>query len=132
MEWEASASWQVADLERQLESAHGESQDRAAKATEARAAGLLVVERATAAERGFEAAKVHQAKTEAALQKSMAKTEVALQSSLEALESEQKVQSEVNQEVLALWGRVLGTEEANAPLLMCWYVPILLHEQVTL
>ena len=39
---------------------------------------LLVVERATIAERGLDAAKVHQAETEAALQKSLAETEAAL------------------------------------------------------
>ena len=38
-----------------------------------------------------------------------------------ALESEQKDRSEADQEVLALRGRVMGTEEANARL----------HEQVT-
>ena len=47
---------------------------------------LLVVERATTTKRGLELAKVRQAKTEAALQKSLAKTEVALQSTLETLE----------------------------------------------
>ena len=31
-----------------------------------------------------------------------------------ALEAEQKARSEVDQEVLALWGQVMGTEEANA------------------
>ena len=41
---------------------------------------------------------------------------MVLQSSLEALESEQKARSEVDQEVLALRGRVLGTEEANTRL----------------
>ena len=39
---------------------------------------LLVVERATAAERFLEAAKVHQAETEAALQKFLAETKVVL------------------------------------------------------
>ena len=33
-----------------------------------------------------------------------------------ALESEQKTWSEADQEVLALWGRVMGTEESNARL----------------
>ena len=41
---------------------------------------------------------------------------MTLQKSLEALESEWKARSEVDQEVLALRGRVLGTEEANARL----------------
>ena len=49
-----------------------------AKATEARAVELLAVERATAAERGLDATKVHQAETEVVLQKSLAETEVAL------------------------------------------------------
>ena len=52
-------SWWVAELEHQLESTHCESQDRAAKATEARAAELLVAERAIATERGLDTAKVH-------------------------------------------------------------------------
>ena len=43
-------------------------------------------------------------------------TEAMLHSSLEALESEWKAWSEVDQEVLVLRGRVLGTEEANARL----------------
>ena len=43
-------------------------------------------------------------------------TKAVLQSSLEALESERKARSEVDQEVLALWGQVLGTEELNARL----------------
>ena len=67
-----------------------------AEAIEARAAELLVVERATAAERGLDVAKVCQAKTEAALQKSLAETEAVLQSSLEALELEQKARSKVD------------------------------------
>ena len=87
-------------------------------------------ERATTAERGLEAAKARQAETEAGLRTSLADTEVALQKSLEtleserntlglarkALESERKAWSEVDQEVLALWGRVMGTEEASARL----------------
>ena len=75
--------------------------------------------------------------TEAGLQTSLADTEVALQESLvalksersallsersalelvrKALESERKARSEVDQEVLVLRGRVMGTEEANARL----------------
>ena len=107
----------VIELERQLEFTHRESQDWATEVMEARPVELLVVERATAAERGLEAVKVCQAETKAALQKSLAETKVALQSSLEALESEWKAQSEVGQEVLALWGQVLGTEESDARLL---------------
>ena len=116
LEWEATALRWVAELERQLEFAHRESQDRAAKAMEARAVELLAVERATAAKRGLDAAKVYQAETEAVLQKSLAETNAALQESLEALESERKARSEVDQEVLVLWGRVLGTEESNGQL----------------
>ena len=67
MEREATVSRQVAKLDCQLESAHRESQDRAAKAMEARAVELLAVERATAAKRGLDAAKVYQAETEAVL-----------------------------------------------------------------
>ena len=72
----------------------------------ARVAELLVVERATAAERGLDTVKVHLAETEAALQKS-----------LETLEMKRKALSEVDQEVLALRGQVLGAEESNARLL---------------
>ena len=45
-------------------------------------------ERATATERGLEAAKARQAETEVGLYKSLADTEAALQKSLETLESE--------------------------------------------
>ena len=108
----------VTELERELESARHESQDRAAEVT-----GAWAVERAIAIERGLEAVKVRYAKTEAALQKSLAETEVVLQSTLEtleaeqkALESEQKAWSEADQEVLMLRGQVLGTKELNARL----------------
>ena len=91
--------------------------------TETRAVELLVADRATAAERGLEAAKVCQAESEAVLQKSLAETEVVLHSTLEtlemernALESERKARSEADQEVPALQGRVMGTKEANARL----------------
>ena len=96
MEWEATASWWVTELERELESTHHESQDQVAEATEVRAAEVLTTERATAVERGLDAVKARQAKTEALLQKSLADTEAALQSSLEALESERKARSEVD------------------------------------
>ena len=46
--------------------------------TEARVAELLTVERASAVERGLDAAKVRQAETKAALQKSLAEAETAL------------------------------------------------------
>ena len=97
MEWEAAMSRRVDELERQLEFAHRESEDRVAKATGAWAAELLVAERATAAERGLTAVKVHLTETEAALQKS-----------LETLETQRKARSEVDREVLALRGRCLG------------------------
>jgi hypothetical protein len=87
------------------------------EATKARVVELLVVERATAVERGLNTMKAH----EAALQKSLADTEVVLQSTLDtletegnALESERKARSEADQEVLALRGWVMGTKEANA------------------
>ena len=89
--------------------------------TEERAAELLAVERVATAERGLDMVKVHQAKNEVALQKTLAETEAVLQTSLEALESERKALSEVDQEMLALQGQVLGMEESNA-----W-----LREQVT-
>ena len=78
-------------------------------------------EQATATERGLEAAKAHQAETEATLWKSLADIEAALQGTLETLEtkrsalaSERKARSEADQEVLVLRGWVMGTEEANA------------------
>ena len=43
-----------------------------------RAAELLMVERVTTTERGLDAMKVHQAETEAALQKSLVETKVVL------------------------------------------------------
>ena len=58
---EAEMSWWVTKLERELESTHCESQDRAVEVTEVRATALLAVER------GLEAAKVRQAEAEAAL-----------------------------------------------------------------
>ena len=67
MEREAAMSQWVNDLERQLESAHRESQDRAAEATGAWAVELLVVEQATTAERGLDAVNTHLAETEVAL-----------------------------------------------------------------
>ena len=57
----------MVELERELESARRESQNRAAEVTEVRAAKQLAVERATTAERGLEAAKARQAKTEVGL-----------------------------------------------------------------
>ena len=57
----------VAKLKRQLESARCESQDWAVETTEARAAELLSVERATTVERGLDMAKVLQLETEAML-----------------------------------------------------------------
>ena len=47
-----------------------------------------VAERATAVERGLEAAKARQAETEAGLRTSLADTEAVLQKFLETLESE--------------------------------------------
>ena len=64
--------------------------------TEARVVEQLAAERATAAERRLEVAKVCQAKTEVALQKSLVDTRAALQSSLETLETERKTQSEAD------------------------------------
>ena len=70
MEQEAMASRWVDELRHQLESTCHESQDQAAEAIEAWAAKLLMVERATATERGLDTMKVHRAKTEVVLQKS--------------------------------------------------------------
>ena len=47
----------------------------------------------------------------------LAETEAALQKSLDALEMERIAQSEVDWEVLTLWGQVLGAEESKARLL---------------
>jgi len=47
-----------------------------------------MVERATAAERGLEVAKAHQAETEATLHKSLVDTEATLLGTLETLETE--------------------------------------------
>ena len=79
----------MAELERRAESACRESQIRTAEAAAARAEGQRATERATVAEQGLEAAKAHQAKTEAGLRTSLANTEAALRESLVALEPEQ-------------------------------------------
>ena len=84
MEREAMMSWWVDELDRQLESAHYESQDRVTEASRARVVELLAVEQATTVERGLDVVKVHLAKTKAALLKS-----------LDALEMERKARSEV-------------------------------------
>ena len=60
-------------------------------------AELCAVEWATAAKRELDTAKVHLVETEAVLEKS-----------LEALEIEQKAQSDAEQEVVALRGQMLG------------------------
>ena len=57
------------------------------------AAEVLMVEWATAVERGLDAVKVH-----------LVEIEVALQKSLEALETEQKTWLEAQQDVVTLWG----------------------------
>ena len=44
----------------------------------------------------------------------MASKRTALELTWKALEAEQRAWSEADQEVLALWGRVMGMEEANA------------------
>ena len=108
----------MAELEHQLESARHESQVRTAEETVAWVEGQHAAERVTTTERGLEAAKAHQAETEAELWTSLAETEVALQKSLEthelersvlasewtALEAERKARSEVDWEVLVLRG----------------------------
>ena len=93
--------------------------------TTLRAEEQRAAERATTVERGLEAAKAYQAKTEAGLQTSLVDTKAALQESLvalesersalvsernalesarKALESERKAQSDADQEVLVLRG----------------------------
>jgi len=120
----------MAKLERRVESACRESQARVAEAVVAWAEELRVAERATAAERGLEAVKVRHEVTEARLRTSLTNTEVALQEALaaleperaaleraqKALEAEQRARSEVDQEVLALRRRVMGTEDESARL----------------
>ena len=124
----------MAELERRVGSACRESQDQAAELAAAWAEGQLAAERATTAERGLEATKACQAETEAGLWASLASTEAVLQEAVAALESERsalaseraalesarmaleaerRARSEADQEVLALRGRVMGTEEAN-------------------
>ena len=83
----AKHAW-MDELERRVESACRESQVWAAEAAAARVEEQCAAERATAAERGLEAAKVRQAKTEAGLWTSLANTEAALQEALAALEPE--------------------------------------------
>ena len=61
------ASRWVDELRHQLESTHRGSQDWAAETMGARAAELHAVERATAAEREIDMAKVHLAETKAVL-----------------------------------------------------------------
>ena len=118
----------MAELEHRVESACRESQVRVAEAAAARAEGQRAVEQATAAEQGLKAAKVHHEETEVGLRASLANTEAALQEALvalepeqaalesaqKALEAEQRARSEADQEVLALRGRVMGTEDASA------------------
>ena len=65
-----------------------------------------MVEQATAAEQRLDTTKVH-----------LAETKTALHKSLEALEMKRKAWSEAQQEVVTLWGQVLGAEESNARLL---------------
>ena len=84
-------------IRHQLESARRKSQDRADEVTGARAVELRAVEGATAVEWELDAAKGHLVEIEAALQKS-----------LEALEEEQKDRSDTEQEVVVLWGQMLG------------------------
>ena len=117
-----------------MESTCRESQVRAAEAAAARAEVQRVAERATAAEQGLEAEKVHHKEAEAGLWASLANTEVVLREALaalkpeqaaleraqKALKAEQRARSEVDQEVLALRGQVMGMEDASARL----------HEQV--
>jgi len=78
----------MAKLERRVESAHREYQDRAAEAAVAQAEGQRAAERATAVEQGLEATKARQAETEVELRASLASTEMALQEALAALEPE--------------------------------------------
>ncbi|XP_066373095.1 uncharacterized protein [Miscanthus floridulus] len=123
----------MAELERRVESARRESQERVA---EVRAEGQRAAKRATAIEQGLEATKARQGETEARLRASLASTKaelqvalaalepeqsalaserVALKSARKALEVEQRARSEADQEVLTLRGRVMETEEFPQP-----------------
>ena len=96
----------------------------------ARAEGQRAVERATAAEQGLKAAKVHHEETEVGLRASLANTEAALQEALvalepeqaalesaqKALEAEQRARSKADREVLTLRDQVMGMEGASARL----------------
>jgi hypothetical protein len=73
MEREATMSWRVTELERQLESARHESQDFATERVK------FTTERVTTAEQGLNVVKVH-----------LVETKEVLQKSLETLETEQK------------------------------------------
>ncbi|XP_066344381.1 uncharacterized protein [Miscanthus floridulus] len=100
---------------------------RAAEATTTRAEGQRAAERATAAEQGLKAARVHQEETEAGLRTSLTNTEAVLEDALaaleleratlesaqKALEAEQRARSEVDRKVLALWDQVMGMEDAK-------------------
>ena len=70
---------QMAELERQAESACRESQVRMAEAAVVRAEEQRAAERATTAEQGLEAAKARHEEIKAGLQTSLANMEAALQ-----------------------------------------------------
>ena len=120
----------MAELERRVEFACRESQVWAAEVAAARAEGQRAAERATAAEQGLEAAKVHHEEIDVGLRTSLANTEATLQEALaalereraalerapKALEAEQRARSEADQEVLALRSQVMGMEDASARL----------------
>ena len=127
----------MAELVHRVGSACHESQYREAELAAAWAEGQRAVERATVAEQGLEAMKARQAETEAGLRTSLASTKVVLQEALAALELvrralaseraalesarmalevEWRAPLEADQEVLALRGWVMGTEEANTQL----------------
>ena len=118
------------ELEHWAEFACRESQVQVAEVAAVRAEEQRAAEWVTATEQGLEAVEVHQKETEAGLRTSLANTEAALQEALEALEleratlesaqkalgAEQRAWSEADQEVLALWGQVMGMEDASARL----------------
>ena len=103
----------------------------------ARAEGQRAAEWATTTEQGLKTVKAHQAETEVRLWTSLVNTKATLRESLVALEpewvalvsaqnalvsarktleAERKARLEADQEVLALWGQVMGTEDTSARL----------------
>ncbi|XP_066311096.1 uncharacterized protein [Miscanthus floridulus] len=126
----------MAELEHRAESICHESQIQMVEAATTQAEGQHAAERATTAEQGLEAAKARHEEIEARLWMSLANTEMALQEALvalepewaaleraqKALEVEQRAQSEVDQEVLALQSQYLQkNSSAKSAFIRDWF-----------